>query len=282
MKILSFGEMLFDGYENNYVIGGAAFNFATHIVASGDEDYVYTTVGNDKLGKKALEIADKFHVNKKYLSMSDQYPTGVSNIVLDKDGVPTFDLVRNVGYDHIKYIPLEEKFDAISFVSLALRDESEDSLDTLKKLLANNKFKHIYCDPNLRAPYIKDKIVRFCLETPDIIKLNEDEVAYIRDNIINEKLDNESFAKRLNELYPNIKLVLMTFGPNGSIVYYQNKFYKCPSVKTEVVSTVGAGDSFGATFLSSFLHGEDIDTCLKKASIRSAFVVSRKEATPDI
>ena len=48
----------------------------------------------------------------------------------------------------------------------------------------------------------------------------------------------------------------------------------------DVVSTVGAGDSFGAAFLVSYLRSGDIDAALQKAVEVSAFVVAHKEAVP--
>ena len=48
----------------------------------------------------------------------------------------------------------------------------------------------------------------------------------------------------------------------------------------DVVSTVGAGDSFGAAFLTAYLRTGNIETALQKAVEISAFVVAHKEAVP--
>ena len=48
----------------------------------------------------------------------------------------------------------------------------------------------------------------------------------------------------------------------------------------EVVSTVGAGDSFGAAFLATYLCTKDIGAALQRAVEVSAFVVAHKEAVP--
>ena len=47
-----------------------------------------------------------------------------------------------------------------------------------------------------------------------------------------------------------------------------------------MVSTVGAGDSYGAAFLVSYLSGRSIPECLLRATEVSAEVVSRAEALP--
>lgn len=48
----------------------------------------------------------------------------------------------------------------------------------------------------------------------------------------------------------------------------------------EVISTVGAGDSFTAAWLTGYLQGDPIELCLKKAAELSGFVVAHTEAVP--
>ena len=76
--------------------------------------------------------------------------------------------------------------------------------------------------------------------------------------------------------YSNLKIVLLTVGEEGSYAYdvKKEKLHYCKANKVKVVSTVGAGDSYGATFLVNYLKGLDILTCMKLASIRSSQVVS--------
>ena len=57
--------------------------------------------------------------------------------------------------------------------------------------------------------------------------------------------------------------------------------YECPAKKVEVVSTVGAGDCYGAVFLVNYLSDKPIDTCMRKAAEAAAFMVSHAEAIPD-
>ena len=50
--------------------------------------------------------------------------------------------------------------------------------------------------------------------------------------------------------------------------------------KATVLSTVGAGDSFGAAFLASYISTHDIPKSLLVASHVSAYVVTKTEAIP--
>ena len=56
MKILSFGEIIWDVYPHKKCIGGAPLNFAAHASRAGAESYLLSSVGNDELGREAIDI----------------------------------------------------------------------------------------------------------------------------------------------------------------------------------------------------------------------------------
>ena len=64
MKILSFGEIIWDVYPDKRHIGGAPLNLAAHAKKQGAEAYLMSAVGDDELGKKALSALDGFGVNR--------------------------------------------------------------------------------------------------------------------------------------------------------------------------------------------------------------------------
>ena len=98
-----------------------------------------------------------------------------------------------------------------------------------------------------------------------------------------ETLAPREAAGMIAARYPRIKLLLITCGAEGSLCYdcRGGRFYECAAEPADVVSTVGAGDSFGATFLVWYMKTKDISFALKQASRVSAFVVSRQGAVPD-
>ena len=55
MKVLAFGEVLWDVYTNSAHLGGASMNFAAHFKKCGGESWLVTAVGNDQTGEKAVE-----------------------------------------------------------------------------------------------------------------------------------------------------------------------------------------------------------------------------------
>lgn len=52
MKVLSFGEVLWDIYPDKKYIGGAPLNFAAHLAKHGEEIYMLSCLGKDSLGEE--------------------------------------------------------------------------------------------------------------------------------------------------------------------------------------------------------------------------------------
>ncbi len=283
MKILSFGEIIWDVYPHKKCIGGAPLNFSAHAVKSGAESYLLSSVGDDEYGKEALCILDDLGVNCELVSVNPGKSTGTCTILLDKNGIPTYTIDVDRAYD---YVSSDDKifsygFDAISFGTLALRNEN--NRHTLKEILKNGVGK-VFCDLNLRSPFYNAETVKWAMSVSDILKINEEELEYVLKNLT--KSNTTDLSKRLilvSREFKNLEIILYTCGENGAYVYEKskNKVYFHPAKKVEVVSTVGAGDSFGAVFLTEYLKGESVDICLGKATERSAKVVACEEAIPN-
>ena len=111
------------------------------------------------------------------------------------------------------------------------------------------------------------------------VKISDEELHYLYDTNILAS-DCRSLAD-ICGAYPNIKTLVYTKGAKGSEVYSicEGRLYVSPTPpKVEVVSTVGAGDCFGATYISSIYKGIGIPAALELATERSARVVASIEA----
>ncbi len=280
MKILAFGEILFDVdiAKNESKLGGAPMNFCSHLTKLGAEGYILSSVGNDERGKEALVFADCFGVNKKYILLNEK-ATGVCNVTYHASE-PDYDLSIIGAYDNICVSDemLEEmkneNFDICYFGTLAQREKV--SKDSLTKVLEKVNFKKVFCDLNLRQTYYSDEVLSFSLSKTDILKINRDEF-----NVLCEK----GFCNTVKDLCEKYKIekVLLTLDKDGAELYdfVEDKAYISKGVETEEVSSVGAGDSMCACFLYNYLNGVDLQVCLDRANIMGSFVVSKKEAIPD-
>ena len=282
MKVLSFGEVLWDVYPDEKYIGGASLNFAAHFVKCSGEAYLLSAVGKDALAEETIACVEKMGVCTKYVSRIDK-ETGKCLVTLNEKMIPSYNLLNNVAYDYIDSSAInEESFDALYFGSLALR--SEYNIKSLQKLLKDNLFNEVLVDINIRPPYYSDEIIKFALKNASVIKISDAELNVVAEATISKKSeDYKAVAKELSDVYKNLKLVLITRGEKGAYVYncLNCDEFECDAKKAEVVSTVGAGDSFIAAFMSQYLKGESIKKCLEHGSKISAFVVSCMEAVPD-
>ncbi len=277
-KILSFGEIIWDVFPTKKCIGGAPLNFSAHAVKHGAMTYLVSAVGKDELGKEAICKIKELGVNTNFIDVIDK-PTGACNVVLDDDGVPKYDLLKNVAYDSINEELIEGEFDAIYFGTLAQR--STRNRANIKKILERTKINEVFCDVNIRPPFFDKESVGLCCKSATILKISDEEMPVVAELLFDEQMfDVSSFQKRLALEFSNLKIILITAGSVGSYAYKtetEESFF-CPAIKTKVVSTVGAGDSYSATFLIEYLNGSDVLKCMEKASEVSARVVAQEGA----
>lgn len=279
MKILSFGEILWDVYPDNAYIGGAPLNFGAHLAKQGAEVYMLSAVGKDELGEKALSVLEDWNLRTDYVKTVDK-ETGKCLVTLDGNSVPSYNLLSDVAWDCIDG-EIDDSFDVFYFGTLALR--SETNVSTVKKLLAKGGFKEIFVDVNIRPPFYSEKTVGMALENATILKISDEELETVVALAGLEASGTEKTARAIATAYPNIKILIITLGAKGSVAYdvEKDKFFYADGIKVEVISTVGAGDSFSASFLRKYLECESIEACLAYATKISAFVVSKYDAVPD-
>ncbi len=282
MKLLVFGEIIYDFYDrNNKFIGGAPLNFAAHMSLLGENSSLISAVGKDDLGKNAIETIRGFGVDTRFIAETDGYETGKCLVLKDQRGLPAYDIVENVAYDHIPCSGLSgEKYDCFYFGTLALR--CDDNISTVTKILTGNSFDEVFTDLNIRPPFYSEKSIRLCLENSTIVKISSDELPTVSREIYGGVFETQPFCRKLSAEFEKIRLIIITLGDKGAYVYdcENSAEYSCPVKEAKVISTTGAGDSFGAAFLHRYKRGDSTEKCLDFASAYSAFVVSRKDAVP--
>ena len=277
-KILVFGEVLWDVFDTCKEIGGAPFNFASHMAKLGDETEIVTALGNDDLGYSANEEIKKNNIGTKYVTFCE-HETGRCDVTISGD-YPHYDLKSDVAYDYIKLPEINSsEYDAFYFGSLASR--SEVSRNTLNSLI-NNKFKTVFYDINVREPYFNRPFALSMIEKTDILKISREE-AYVISNRDEITGSLEKLCSHLLDNYPGLSTVIVTLDKNGALLCdRKNGLIYSELPKSRPVSTVGAGDSFSAAYLHSFLKGKAPHQCLKAAIALSDYVVTKTGAVPDI
>ena len=283
MKILSFGEILFDVYGDSANLGGAPLNFCAHAVRAGAKASMLSAVGDDELGHNALKQVACYGIDIHHSAVLGDKMTGKCLVTLNEQGVPKYNLLEDVAYDYIPVPQLDgETFDVFYFGTLALR--SDYNRKTVETLLGKGVAKDVFVDINIRPPFYCDESILLALSHATLLKISDEELGVVAATILGEgKHELDAVIGAIRNKFPNIKLLILTCGAEGSVAYDMKTgaVNRCDAVKTQVVSTVGAGDSFCATFIVNYLQGVPTMTALQKASRVSAWVVSQEGAIPD-
>lgn len=280
MKLVTFGEIVWDVYPDRRCIGGAPLNFAAHAAALGAEAYLVSAVGDDELGQAAREALHRFGVHDETVA-TVAYPTGQCRVTLDAAAVPQYCLLDEVAYDHLPAVTEPPVADALVFGTLIQR--SENNRRVLQQLLAAGQFGEVFCDVNLRAPYYDTHSVEFCLQSATMLKISREELPALASLVFGDALaDYTAEARRLATRYPQLRMIIITLDNEGAYVLdtVSGREYRRAAEPVTVVSTVGAGDSFGAAFLVTYFQTHCPKTALEAAVRRSAYVVAHAEAVP--
>lgn len=286
IKYLVFGETIWDVYPDKCVIGGAPFNFSAHTALLGGDVYLVTGVGRDELGDKALGYIKDYGIHDDFICRNDK-ATGRCVVALDERGVPRYNVLTDTAYDNIVLSgSAAEKMralrpDVLYFNTLAQRNAVSRS--TLLGIIDKVPFRHVFCDINIRPGCWSKDSLEFCMKKATIVKISEEEAHYLTDCglICDSDVD---FVQNVHEAFPNLELLVYTMGANGSAVYDFKNGTTANSGKPEqvkVVSTVGAGDCYSASFVYTYLSGASIGEAVSTATERSNIVVSNTEAIPD-
>ena len=282
--IVGMGEALWDVLPEGKKIGGAPANFAYHVSQFGFDSRVVSAIGDDKLGNEILENFDSKKLN--YLIEKVPYHTGTVQVELDPNGVPMYDIKEGVAWDNIPFTPALEELArntrSVCFGSLAQR--SVVSRETINRFLDTMPDGEGQCnifDVNLRQGFYTKEILCNSMKKCNILKINDEELVTVSRMFGYPGIDLQDKCWILLAKY-NLKMLILTCGVNGSYVFTPGEISFVETPKVEVADTVGAGDSFTATFVAAVLKGKSVAEAHKLAVEVSAYVCTQNGAMPEL
>ncbi len=278
------GDGLWDLFPDGPRFGGATANYACHASILGAEVHMVSGVGADEGGEALLQVYQKHGVSTDLVQALQVYPTGVVHVVLTENGLPTFTIGENAAWDHWEWSQEIEvslrKADALYFGTLGQRGDSARAGIRKALTIAQNQNTPRILDINLRAPFYDDSLIRDSITHCSVLKLSDEELERVTYAC---ELDSSlADTVALEELRSNfdLDLVVMTRGAEGAVLISEKGVVEQPGVPTEVVDTVGAGDSFTASMTLGLLEGKEYPQILKDACKVAAGVCSHAGAVP--
>jgi fructokinase len=282
--VIGLGEVLWDLLPGGKQFGGAPANFAYHAKALGAEAYVVSCVSDDELGDEILTRLDGLGLSRDYIAIDPEHPTGTVSVELNVHGKPTYIIHEPVAWDFIPPLPqflgLAKRADAVCYGSLAQR--SAVSRTTIRDFLAATRAECLRIfDINLRQHYYSVDTIIEGLEAAGALKLNDDELPVVARLLSISAAEEEEVLATLCRRYA-LRLIALTKGPHGSVLFAPNCCAVHLGLPTEVADTVGAGDAFTAVLALGLLQGLDLDTINAQANRVACYVCSRPGATPEM
>jgi len=279
-QILCIGEILWDNLPSGAKPGGAPMNVALHLNRIGQKVSISSKVGNDEQGKKLLAFLEDSGLRTDLIQIDETLPTSEVLVHLDENNNATYEICEPVAWDNLvltdSLISQAKSSGLIIYGTLASRNP--ETRKTILRLLENDVVKLI--DVNLRQPYDTREIVEQLILKSDIVKLNDEELGVFGQWYNKHKHDEESLVRWFAEEF-NSKMVIVTKGDKGALLYSDGVFYEHPGFKVNAVDTVGAGDAFLAGFIAALLEEKTNDKALEFACAAGAFVASKAGATPE-
>ena len=280
-EILGVGEILWDLFPTGPQLGGAPFNFVCHCHQLGHAALMVSRVGTDERGHAIRAAVRRLGLPDDFIQGDAAHPTGTVAVAVDERGQPTFTITPEVAYD---YLVWEQRLDALArhvqalcFGTLIQRHAIARA--TVQRLVHAASNALIVCDVNLRQHFYNREIIEESLHACRWVKLNDGELATLRD-LLGLAGENESaLLSDLRGRY-SVELACLTRGANGCLVQTDDEEIAAPGIPITVVDTVGAGDAFTAGLLCAVLEGRELGDATAFANRLAARVAAAAGGTP--
>lgn len=299
--VAAFGELLIDFTQNgkseqgNLLFeanpGGAPANVLAMLCKLGRSCAFLGKVGADSFGDILENTLRSVGIDSRGLRRDKEVHTTLAVVHTFENGDRDFSFYRKPGADiNITAGELDEEVIRSSrifhFGTLSLTDEPAYTATHSAVRLAKESGAILSFDPNLRPPLwsseeaAKEQIA-WGLGQCDVLKISDNEVEFMCGTT-----DFDRGAAMLRERYPNIRLLNITAGAEGSYSYYGGLRAFEPGCKLGgVIETTGAGDTFCASVLNYVLdHGLDgltepqLHEMLRFANAAAYLVTTRRGA----
>ena len=299
--VVALGELLIDFTENGLSAqgnplleanpGGAPCNVLSMLQKLGKKTAFIGKVGNDGFGNLLEKAIVEQGISAEGLKKDNEVHTTLALVLKLANGDRDFAFYRKPGAD-VNIKPEEIDADLIKsskifhFGTLSLTDEPAKSATIKAISVAEEAGLTITFDPNLREP-LWDSLddakreIDWGMQHAHFLKISDNEIQWFTG-----KEDFDEGIKVLQETYPNIKLICLSMGPDGSRAYYKgSKVETNAFVQSGTIETTGAGDTFCACMINAILDtgldnftDEKLKEALTFANAAASIVTTRKGA----
>lgn len=255
MKVAAIGDNCIDMYSNldRYYCTGNAVDFGVHMQRLGIDTSLISVTGSDKYGTEMRAEMEAEGLDLSHFR-TEEGVTAISYMEL-------IDMERTYG-DYIEGVMENVQFtqDDIEFAK---------THDLIHTAFWGNADKHL---PEFKAAGV-DVVFDYATEKDD--PLVEQTIPYVAYAFFSFEEDNEETRAFLKDIVSKgPKIAVATFGVKGSLAWDGSEFHTCGIYESNLVNTIGAGDSYLAGFMNGILKGWTIEESMDQGARVAAEVVS--------
>lgn len=253
--------------------GGGVINVAMSLKNLGFDVLPQALIGKDHAGEGIREVLQERKIYT-HLIGSTKYQTGTSIVILGENGLHTALIYSGANsYVRASDFDFRELKEARWWFILSWGNTDEKIIE---KIIVNKEKlgKHLAFNPGKIQLESVEKI-KPLLRVADILFVNEKELSLLLGKKIKTKELKEALVEAVG-LGP--KIVVVTLGIRGSVVYDGGHYFSTPILKAKVVDSLGCGDAYSSAFLAYFLKTGKIEKAILAGTINSSSVVSAKGA----
>ena len=259
---LNFGDKI-PVSEIHDCIAGNASNVAVTGSRLGLNSAIWTILGSDDVGHRALDKFKLENIKTKFVEFDNKRRSNAS-FIIDYFSERTI-LIYHEKWSYI----FPKEIQAKSIYLTSMNDSWDKIIDSLLANIKINKSRLFY-QPGTFQLVTKNRKVSRLLTNSEAIFVNREEAELMTKSSC--KISIKSLLLRLYDLGP--KIVVITNGEKGAYSYTDNQFYFLDiDEKVKSIERTGAGDAFASSFTVAYLKGKNVADCLQYGAVNSESVI---------
>lgn len=265
-----------------FMVGGGATNAAVSLAKQGFKAGVVAPLGDDHAGKHIRDRLERDEIDLSLLVEVKGMASGYSVILTSFEGDRTVLVHRGAG-DHLEPAQLDlERVCQSQWVYVTSLGSSSARCFPPLFAAARRAGVRIAFNPGSTTVDAGLAASAELLAGLDVLLVNREEALTFlgRDPATRRnapEAEDALYTDLLKAFHATgVKVPVITDGFRGSYALCGRQRVRCPATPVEkVVSTLGAGDAFGSTFVAGLMRHEDnVPRALREASINAASVVT--------